>query len=310
MNAEILIATNEMSHDQWLEMRKQGIGGSDVAAIAGLNKWKSPVAVYLEKLDAIEGQEENEAMYWGNVLEDVVAREFTERTGLKIRRRNAILKHPDHPFMLANVDRLIVGQKVGLECKTANEYLKKEWEEEEIPAQYILQCQHYMAVTGFEAWWIAVLVGGNKFIYKKIDRDEELINYLVGIEKNFWENHVLKQIPPAFDGSDASSDLLKAMYPEADPESEVELPLEADELILAYGKAKEDEKEASERKKEAENKLKSLLGENEIGIASEHLVSWKTVRSNRIETKLLKVDHPEIYNQYAKESVSRRFAIK
>ena len=105
--------------------------------------------------------------YFGNVLEEVVAQEFAKRTGLKVQRRNAILQHPAYPWMLANVDRLIVGERIGLECKTASEYLKKEWEGEEIPVTYLLQCQHYMAVTGYEAWWIAVLIGGNKFVYKR-----------------------------------------------------------------------------------------------------------------------------------------------
>lgn len=169
MDAVILANTSEMSHEEWLAARRKGIGGSDAAAIAGLNKWKSPVAVYLEKIgQAPEENVSSEAAYWGTVLEDVVAQEFSKRTGLKVRRRNAILQHPEHSFMLANVDRLIVGEKAGLECKTASEYLKEEWKDDEVPAQYLIQCQHYMAVTGYDAWWIAVLIGGNKFIYKKL----------------------------------------------------------------------------------------------------------------------------------------------
>ena len=105
--------------------------------------------------------------------------------------------------MLANVDRLIVGERIGLECKSASEYLKKDWEGEEDCAYF--QCQHYMAVTGYEAWWIAVLIGGNKFVYKKIERDEDIIQYLINMERDFWLNHVEKDEPPMFDGSEAST---------------------------------------------------------------------------------------------------------
>jgi putative phage-type endonuclease len=214
MNASILTLTNELNRGEWLAARKKGIGGSDVAAIAGLNKWKSPVAVYLEKIgQATEEKETSEAAYWGNVHEETVAREFAKRTGYKVRRRNVILQHPVYPWMLANVDRLIVGEKTGLECKTASEYVKSEWEGEEIPTAYLLQCQHYMAVTGYKAWWIAVLIGGNKYVYKKIVRDDEIIQNLIKIEKDFWMNRVKAKVSPMFDGSDASTDLLKALYP-------------------------------------------------------------------------------------------------
>jgi putative phage-type endonuclease len=311
LEAVVLANTNEMSHEEWLKARRKGIGGSDAAAIAGLNKWKSPVAVYLEKIgQAPEEQVNCEAVYWGTMLEDVVAQEFSKRTGLKVRRRNAILQHPKHSFMLANVDRLIVGEKTGLECKTASEYLKEEWKDDEVPAQYLLQCQHYMAVTGFDSWWIAVLIGGNKFVYKKIERDEEIIQYLIQIESDFWNNHVLKKNPPTFDGSDASSDLLKALYPTAKFDDEIELPPDSAELIVKYEQAKQEEAEAAERRKEAENQLKAMLGHYEKGFAGERIITWKNVRSSRVDTKLLKEKYPEIYREVAKETISRRFGIK
>ena len=309
--AVVLANTNEMSHEEWLKARRKGIGGSDAAAIAGLNKWKSPVSVYLEKIgQAPEEKVNSESAYWGTMLEDVVAQEFSKRTGLKVRRRNAILQHPEYPFMLANIDRLIVGEKAGLECKTASEYLKGEWKDDEVPAQYLIQCQHYMAVTGYDAWWIAVLIGGNKFVYKKIERDEDIIQYLIQIESDFWNNHVLKKNPPMFDGSDASSDLLKALYPTAKFDDEIELPPDASELIEKYEQAKQEEEEAAIRRKEAENQLKAMLGEYEKAFAGDRIVTWKNVRSSRVDTKLLKEKYPEVYREVSKETISRRFAIK
>ncbi|MDG1603824.1 YqaJ viral recombinase family protein [Bacillus paranthracis] len=311
MKANVLITTEDMAHEQWLEARKAGIGGSDAAAIAGLNKWSSPIAVYYDKTsETVKDQLPSEAAYFGNVLEEIVAEEFSKRTNLQVRTCNAILQHPEYPWMLANVDRLVVGEKVGLECKTASEYLKKEWEGEEIPASYLLQCQHYMAVTGYKAWWIAVLIGGNKFIYKKIERDEEIIQYLIEIEKDFWLNHVEKGIPPMFDGSEASSTLLKEMYPDSVEDSEIELGNEVELLIEARDQVDKEIKALEEQKAEYENKIKAKLGTNEVGKTENYKVSWKTQVSNRIDSKRLKEEQPELYKQYKKESKSRKFTVK
>lgn len=311
MQAKVLVNTLNMDRAQWLQARTQGIGGSDVSAIAGLNKWKSVVQVFLEKTQAIEKEDiQSEAAYFGNVLEEVVAKEFAKRTDLKVQRRNAILQHPEYPWMLANVDRLIVGERVGLECKTASEYLKKEWEDEEVPAAYLLQCQHYMAVTGYEAWWIAVLIGGNKFVHKKIERDEELIQYLIDIEKDFWLNNVEKHEPPMFDGSDASTELLKHLYPESIADSFVSLGKQEELLIEARDQLDREIKVLEEQKAEYENKIKAKLCTNEAGGTENYKVYWKSYTTNRFDSKRFKADHPDLYKQYVKESKSRKFTVK
>lgn len=311
MQAKVLVNTLNMDHTQWLQARTQGIGGSDVSAIAGLNKWKSAVQVFLEKTQAIVNEDvQSEAAYFGNVLEEVVAKEFSKRTDLKVQRRNAILQHPEYPWMLANVDRLIVGKKIGLECKTSSEYLKKEWEDEEVPAAYLLQCQHYMAVTGYEAWWIAVLIGGNKFVHKKIGRDEELIQYLIDIEKDFWLNNVEKNEPPMFDGSDASTELLKHLYPESIADSFVSLGKQEELLIEARDQVDREIKVLQEQKAEYENKIKAKLGTNEAGGTENYKVYWKSYTTNRFDSKRFKADHPDLYEQYAKESQARKFTVK
>jgi len=306
---QVLVKTLNMDRNEWLEWRRRGIGGSDAAAVAGLNPWKSPIEVYLEKIGELPEPEDNEKMYWGRVLEDVVAKEFTERTGKKVRRRNAMLQHPEYTFMIANVDRVLVGEKVGLECKTTSEYAKDNWKDDRVPDYYILQCQHYMAVTGYQGWWIAVLIGGNKLAYKYIERDEDIINYLIQIESEFWQM-VQDRIPPAVDGSESSAEILKILYPESEPDSETILPSEAETLISEYELACEEERKAKERKEEAANKLKALLGEYETGRIGDRLVSWKTVRSYRLDSKALKAAHPEIYQEFAREHSYRRFSIK
>ncbi|WP_270607737.1 YqaJ viral recombinase family protein [Bacillus mobilis] len=311
MQAKVLVNTLNMDHDQWLQARIQGIGGSDVSAVAGLNKWKSAVQVFLEKTQAVEKEDtQSEAAYFGNVLEEVVAKEFSKRTDLKVQRRNAILQHPEYPWMLANVDRLIVGERVGLECKTASEYLKKEWEDEEVPAAYLLQCQHYMAVTGYEAWWIAVLIGGNKFVHKKIERDEELIQYLIDIEKDFWLNNVEQNEPPMFDGSDASTELLKHLYPESIADSFVSLGKQEELLIEARDQVDREIKVLQEQKAEYENKIKAKLGTNEVGGTENYKIYWKSYTTNRFDSKRFKLEHPDLFEQYVKETNSRKFTVK
>ena len=309
MPPQVLVKTLNMDRNEWLEWRRRGIGGSDAAAVAGLNPWKSPIEVYLDKIGELPKQEDNEKMYWGRVLEDIVAKEFAKRTGKKVRRRNAILQHLEYEFMLANIDRELVGEKVGLECKTTSEYTKDEWKDDKVPEQYILQCQHYMAVTGYKGWWIAALIGGNKFIHKYIERDEDIINYLIQIESEFWQM-VQDRTPPAVDGSESSELILKMLYPESKPDTEIVLPSEAEVLIEEYELAAAEEKAAKERKEEAANKLKALLGEYETGRIGDRLVSWKTVRSYRLDSKALKAAHPEIYQEFAREHSYRRFSIK
>ena len=309
MQAVRLVNTKNMERDEWLEWRRKGIGGSDAAAVAGLSRYRTPIQVYMEKLGMIEPPEENEAMYWGKKLEDVVAEEFSQRTGLKIRRRNAILLHPEYPFMLANVDRFIVDKSEGLECKTASAYKADEWDGDKIPWEYEIQCHHYMAVTGYNAWWIAVLIGGNRFVYKRIERDEEIINNLIKIESDFWNNHVLKQIPPDPDGSPASTELVKQLYPESNHQ-EIDLPSSVERLIEQYQQAAEEEKAAAERKEAAANNIKMLLGEYEVGRFRDWKITWKTITSSRIDTKRLKAEMPDVYAKFTNLTSSRRFEIK
>lgn len=309
MPAQVIANTLDMSREQWLELRRQGIGGSDSAAVAGLNPWKSPFAVWLEKTGQIEPEEPGEAAYWGTILEDIVAQEFTKRTGMKVRRRNAILQHHEYPWMIANVDRMLVGASEGLECKTTSAFSAKEWEGDEVPTPYIIQVQHYMAVTGAKAWWLAVLIGGQRFVHKRIERDDELIQQLIEIERDFWENHVVPCVPPEMDGSTASTELLKRMYPEGKPNT-INLPSEAGELIETLDLLNEELKALEIRKAECENRLKAMLGENEIGKFGDRLVTWKNITSKRIDTNRLKKEKPDIYEQYLTTSSYRKFDVK
>jgi putative phage-type endonuclease len=306
---QVLVSTKNMDRAEWLEWRRRGIGGSDAPAIVGVSRFKTRMGVWLEKTGQVEPEEPGEAAYWGQVLEEVVAREFCLRAGKKVQRRQAILVHPDYPFMITNLDRVVVGEKAGLECKTTSEFYREQWEDNRVPDEYVVQCQHYMAVTGFNKWYIAVLIGGNKFRWKEIPRDDELIGYLIKIEADFWRL-VETRTPPEMDGSEACSELLNRLYPQAEPGKQIELPSEAAELIAQYEEAREQEAYWAERKTEAENKLKALLGEAEMGWVGGRRVYWQTRVSTRLDTKALKAEQPEIYERYARQSVYRAFSIK
>ena len=207
-----LVSTIDLPKTDWLKYRKKGITGTDAGAICGLNPYSSAFQIYQDKItDEIE-EFDNESMRQGRDLEEYVARRFSEETGLKVRRANAIFQNEENPFMLADFDRLIVGQKAGLECKTVSPYSSDKWNDGNIPLHYQMQVQHYLAVSGFDCWYIAAVVFGREFLIRKIERDEELINYLIDIERGFWYNNVLAGIMPEPDGSDNCSEMIAKMY--------------------------------------------------------------------------------------------------
>jgi len=329
----ILASTENLSHEEWLAYRNLGIGGSDASVVCGINKWKSPVELWMEKSDMIKlGSasdtggfgDAGEPAYWGNRLEGLVKEEFTLRTGIEVIPVNEILQSEEHPFMLANLDGYCYHPEYGevvFEAKTSSAYRSGEWVSSNshdngngIPDEYILQLQHYMAVTGFKGAYIAVLLGGNTFKYQFVECDEELISMLIQLESEFWDK-VQSGIPPELDGSDASAKLLNEHFPDSVAESVVTLPDDASYLIEQYNYAVHEIDRFTESKQEAENKLKQMLGDNEVGIVGESdnekiIVSWKSFSQSRLDTKAIRADHPTLCSRYSKETTSRRFSIK
>ena len=190
---KVVVKTNNLNREEWLQYRTHGIGGSDVPAIAGISPFKSAHQLWLEKTGQEEpGQDESEYAHFGTLLEPVVRKEFTERTGIKVRQKHMLLQSEEYPFMLADLDGVIRepdGEMSVFEAKTASAYKQDVWEDG-VPAPYILQVQHYMAVTGAKKTYIAALVGGNRFYHHVVERDEELIGKIIVMEKYFWETYV------------------------------------------------------------------------------------------------------------------------
>ncbi|MEC3666987.1 YqaJ viral recombinase family protein [Bacillus velezensis] len=313
MQAEIFAKTADMSREEWLMERRKGIGGSDASVILGLNKWRTAFELWLDKTGQVPVSESaSEAAYFGSILEDIVAKEFEVRSGKKVRRKKSMLKHPEHDFILANVDRMIVGEKAILECKTTSEYNLKEWENDEIPADYIVQVQHYLGVLGpeYKKAYFAVLIGGNKFVWKEIERDDELIEMILTAEVEFWNAAVLGGVAPALDGSSAAEEYLKKRYAETESNKVIDLTAVNRERIKQYLQLKESIAELQLQAKELENQIKHEMKEAEYGFIGNYQTSWKPVVSNRIDTNKLKEQFPDVYEKVTKEVQYRRFGIK
>ena len=294
-------STEGMSYEEWLISRRRGIGGSDVAKVLGLSKYSSPYQIWMDKTGKIEidTSETSEAAYWGQQMEEVVAKEFEKRTGKKVRVSNKIYFHKDYPFLLANVDRIVVGEDAILECKTASEYLKDAWEGDEIPIAYLAQVQHYLNVLNKKKAYIACLIGGNKFVWKEIQRDDELIEQMTERLVDFWENNVLADVaPPVY-----SKDYL---------DNSIELNKKQIQDITDLIELKQYQSDIETQIKTIENRLKEALGKGNAtyGNSVVYRISWKTQTKKTVDSKLLKSDYPDIYEKVANTSVNKRFTIK
>ena len=310
--AIVLASTENLPYEDWLEYRRMGIGGSDASAVCGMNQYKSPIELWMEKTGQMPDSESGEPAYWGTLLESIVRDEFVKRTGINVVPIKQILQSEEHPFMLANLDGICQHPSLGaciFEAKTASAYLAGDWQGDNIPDAYILQVMHYMAVTGAKGAYIAVLIGGNNFKWKFIERDEELIEILINFESGFW-NHVEESIPPPLDGSDASVEFLNKRFPNSIPKSKIELPEEAGALIQQYDAACEQLDILNEQKQEAENLLKQMMGANEAGSIGDRVITWKTVIQERLDSTTLKAEHPTLYKRYANKNSHRRFTVK
>ncbi|WP_372863899.1 YqaJ viral recombinase family protein, partial [Psychrobacter sp.] len=222
--AKRLVNTKDLSREDWLQVRKQGIGSSDAAAACGIHPYLSMLELWMIKTgrmtsnidESIEGYS---PLYWGNTLEPMVAKYYQEHTGNKVRRVNAILQHPDpdKAFMLANLDYAITGNDEVqiLECKTAGEHGAKLWKHG-VPLYVTCQVQHQLAVTGKAAAHICVLLCGHEAKIYKVERDEHLIESIIEHERLFWQ-YVETDTPPTPDHSESAARALKQLYPTAKP---------------------------------------------------------------------------------------------
>jgi len=299
-----------LTREEFLAQRRTGIGGSDVAPICGLSTWSTPLDVYNEKLQLVPDKEETDAMHFGNVLEDVVAKEFTRRTGIKVQRRNSMFRHESHPELIANIDRYCVGKHALLECKTSNAFAKDEWGEsgtDHVPFPYLCQSQHYQTVTGLKRAFLAVLIGGSDFRWYRLPYNESLAKALVDRSRAFWHEHVVKRIPPP---PRTEADI-KLVYGNGDLD-----PITAtDEMIRIYedminmqAKAKSYAKELDELKLA----VKKFMGDHSVMLHPDGtpLVSWKPHTKEQFSSKAFKEKEPAMYGEFSTTVTQRTFLIK
>lgn len=267
----IILATAETPRAEWLALRR--LGSSDAAAICGLNPWKTPFQVWLDKTGQAPEIEDNEAMMWGRTLEPIIAGKFSEVTGLSIEADGRLLAHLERPYMTATPDySLLENGKAGLlEIKNTGEFNAKSWADG-IPDAAHVQLMHQLAVTGLDFGYVCALVGGKKLVYHRFERDEALVARLIEIEAAFWER-VESKTPPPLQAGD--NDALALLYPTS-TDSDVVLSETLTATIAEFEAAKAAIKEAEERKKTAEANLKLALGECERGRCGDYLLSWKT----------------------------------
>ena len=307
---KVVVKTNNLTREEWLKYRTKGIGGSDVSIIAGINPFKSVYQLWLEKTGQVEPEEEgSEYTHFGTLLEPIVRKEFMERTGIKVRQKHMLLQSEEYPFMFADLDGVINedGQLCIFEAKTASAYKQEVWEEE-VPAPYILQIQHYMAVTGAKKTYIAALVGGNHFFYHVVERDEEMIAKIIVMEKYFWQHHVMGGVEPVPDGSEATTRYFNERFRNSNGET-IELPDEVLQVCEEYDNLTRQIRELETAKNAAANQLKSYLGEAEAGTVGDRKITWKSVSKNSVDTKRLKSEHPDIYTDCLTQSSYRRFLV-
>lgn len=285
--------------------RKEYIGSSDIASVMGLSRWRTPLQLWALKTGRVEPDDlsEVEHIQLGTELEEFVAQKFSKESGLKVRRAPQHYVHPDHFHFRAQIDRLITGTDEILECKTASAWKAKEWEGEDIPQEYILQVMWQLGVSGKSTGWIAVLIGGQAFKFKKIEFDQELFDRMLSEAVKFWEM-VENETPPMAMGDD--NYFILELYPESD--ERIEQVEELNDKIALRQQLKNTIDETMEHKDEIEAQIKQVIGDN-LGIkTSEYLVTWKRQPRASVDTKLLKDNG--VYEQYVKRSNTRVLRVR
>jgi putative phage-type endonuclease len=313
-----LVSTNDLSREDWLEVRKTGIGSSDAAASVGLNPYQSQLELWLVKtgrdknLPKVDFNDDSSPMFWGTLLENYVAAAYTKRTGYKVRKVNAVLQHSEYPWMLANLDREVTGSPDVqiLECKTTGMNGQRLWKEG-VPEYIQLQVQHQLAVTGKTAADVGVLVCGNDFRVYRIDRDDKMIARLIELEKKFW-GYVESDTPPPADGSDSAATALQALYPNdtgitLDLTEDTEMSAAFADLVAVRASLGEQEKLESSLKQS----IQQRMGDASKAIFSTGEVSWKRSKDGvALDVAKLMIAQPDIQQRFplAKPG-SRRFLV-
>jgi putative phage-type endonuclease len=295
-NGVRVASTIGMSREEWLEIRRSGIGGSDIGAICGINPWSSPVDVWLSKVEG-KSTEENERMYWGKALEEVVAIEFAKRNpSIRVERCNAVLRHTDQQIAFANLDRLVEedGKSGVLEIKTASGFGTAKWDDG-VPLMYQAQVQWYLWVTGLNFAYVAVLLDGCKYEQFRIERDRESIQTLVATAQDFWDDYVVTKSMPA---PVVAGDLepVRAAFRPVNGAQPLQITEEFAILLDTYNRAKEREKALGEDVEILQAKIIAALANHEEAEGYNFKVTFRANKDSvALDVKTLEKEEPETY---------------
>ncbi|MEB3755205.1 lambda-exonuclease family protein [Acinetobacter sp. MD2(2019)] len=319
-SAKRFVETKHLSQEQWLEVRRQGIGSSDCAAACGLNPYMSMLELWMIKTGRIPQNINDDIsghapLYWGHQLEPLVAEYYSQHTQHKVRRVNAILQHsdPDKHFMLANLDYAVVGHPEVqiLECKTAGEHGAKLWRDG-VPLYVLCQVQHQLAVTGKQAAHICVLICGHETRIFKVTRSASVIEQIIQAERYFWEC-VEKDTPPEADASRSAAKALQLLYPEHIPLSLTDLTQDpqANEQFTQLIQARNQIEKYQEQFDLLKNQLQAKMQETERATFLTGSLTWKRAKDSiSLDSKALLKQHPEYLEQFPQHKQgSRRFNI-
>lgn len=303
---------NEIAYkdkEEWLMLRRElGVGGSEAAAVVGMNPYKSAYSLWAEKTGKIPEFEGNLTTEVGSYLEEFVAKLFEREKGLKLRRKNRILVNTLYPYAFADVDRVVVGENSVLEIKTTNSPpAMRKFRKGEYPEQWYCQMTHYLAVGGFEKAYLAVLIGCRDFKIFELDRDEDEIKALMQAEEAFWSG-VKNGTPPAVDGSASTSEAISMLFPESNEESVSLFSYDAD--LRRYLELGERIKELKAQQDEASNRVKAFMSEAGRGESEKFKVSWASSERSTFDSKRFAKDHEDIdLSEYYKKSTVRTFRV-
>jgi len=294
------VAKKAMKHDEWVESRRKGIGGSDVGAILGWNPWKTPLDVYREKVEGVR-TEDNDAMKAGRMLEDTIAKWYALETGHRVVKDNKIRIHPQHDFLIANLDRLIVGNGNGkgtgiLEVKTASGWAFQQWEDDGLPLMYYGQIQHYMNVTGHKWGDFAVLVDGRHLKIIPVEYDKEFCEMMEWQLVKFWEEHIKPQVPP----EPVNEHDAKLLWPKEQAAKTIEVSEANYKDVLRLRLIIRAKKRLEERENKIKESLKLMMQDAEaLTYAGEKIVTYKATKDRKeFDKGRFQEEHPELYNQY------------
>ena len=317
---EVVHNVAAISREEWLEYRKSGLGGSDAGAIMGVSPYKGRFAVWADKMGKLPPAEDNEAMRQGRDLEEYVAQRFAEKLGKRVRRDRRMIRSKAHPCMIADIDRRIIGERAGLECKTSKDIYLKRYKNNEFPMEYYCQCLHYMVVTGWDAWYLAVLVYGTELlVFKLVSRGplepEEGVRAVIDVsddldaltaaEDDYWAQYMVGgEIPPP-DALEATRKALGLVYAASDG-SVMDADDETDDTLTELAKLKEDKRALEGRILAAENAVKAAMGSAEVLTGTVVSASWKSRTQRRISEKLIRQLYPEVDIARIRQEISSR----